>query len=183
MVLNEREEGLGGILFSPTRKCSFNLCLSLPCSTNHNEFGNLVPQRHLSVEEAGLRGHAIWTSYLQGAHCDVSLAARHPRRTRRRRRKRRRGRTFPAARVPSPRAAESPADSARGRRHSGLRPSAGSGGVRLGSALPPPWPMGRVGAEGRVSRALAALGRRPDRERRPGAGAPSREALDARPRL
>lgn len=45
--------------------------------------------------------------------------------------------------------------------------AAGFGGRRA-SALPPPWPMGRIVSEGRVSGALAARGWRSDPEQRLG---------------
>lgn len=108
--------------------------------------------------------------------CEPGSAALLPRVTRRRRR------VLPAASALLPRAVHHFADSVEVRRCGGLRRWAGFRAGRPGSALPPPWPMGTVVSEGRVSGASAALPggliRNGDSSERA-----FTDALDARPRL
>lgn len=108
--------------------------------------------------------------------CEPESAALLPRVTRRRRRE------LPAASALLPRAVHPFADSVEARRCGGLRQWAGFRAGRPGSALPPPWPMGRIVSEGRVSGAAAALAGGLIRNGDSGVRVFT-DALDARPRL
>lgn len=144
----------------------------------------LKVRRHMNLETLCQRRHLLagreemqCSPPVSRVQCEPGSAALLPRVPRRRRR------VLPAASALLPRAVHPPlADSVEAPRCGGLRRWAGFRAGRPGSALPPPWPMGRIVSEGRVSGAAAALAGGLIRNGDSGERAFT-DALDARPRL